>query len=75
MQHHHTDFSPLVSQLSELFKVPKLTIHFEAQDGTTRLLQKNSDFLSAVVASAALVPPDAAMLVVKLTVEPCKGTM
>lgn len=40
-----------------------------------RLMQKDSDFLSAVLSSAALVPPHAAMLVVKLTVEPSKGTV
>ncbi|KAF9950788.1 hypothetical protein BGZ72_007595 [Mortierella alpina] len=65
-------YEALHAKLSELFKVPKLTIHFEAQDGSMRLMQKDSDFLSAVVSSAALVPPHAAMLVVKLTVEPCK---
>ncbi|KAG9320083.1 hypothetical protein KVV02_003328 [Mortierella alpina] len=63
----------LHAKLSELFKVPKLTIHFEAQDGSMRLMQRDSDFLSAVVSSAALVPPHAAMLVVKLTVEPCQA--
>ncbi|KAF9946645.1 hypothetical protein BGZ70_003112 [Mortierella alpina] len=65
-------YEALHAKLSELFKVPKLTIQFEAQDGSMRLMQKDSDVLSAVVSSAALVPPHAAMLVVKLSVEPCK---
>ncbi|KAF9283773.1 hypothetical protein BGZ68_005098 [Mortierella alpina] len=66
-------YEALHAKLSELFKVPRLIVHFEAQDGSMRLMQKDSDFLSAVLSSAALVPPHAAMLVVKLTVEPSKA--
>ncbi|KAF9561051.1 hypothetical protein EC968_005867 [Mortierella alpina] len=65
-------YEALHAKLSELFKVPRLSIHFEAQDGSMRRMQKDSDFLSAVVSSAALAPPHAPMVVVKLTVEPCE---
>ncbi|KAF9433278.1 hypothetical protein BGZ76_009668 [Entomortierella beljakovae] len=65
-------YEQLHSKLCSVFNQSKLTILFEDTNGSRKFITKDSDVLEAVMFSAALVPPQSATMLVRLTVELCQ---
>ncbi|KAI8598274.1 hypothetical protein EDD21DRAFT_382925 [Dissophora ornata] len=63
-------YESLHLKLCALFNQPKLTIHFEDHTGAKTLIKQDSDVVAAVIYASEIVPLNAPMTVLKLTVEP-----
>ncbi|KAG0369070.1 hypothetical protein BC939DRAFT_503924 [Gamsiella multidivaricata] len=63
-------FETLHSKLCALFNQQKLTIIFEDQTGAQGRIQDDADVFAAVLSSCDLVPPNASMVVIRLSVQP-----